>query len=594
MFGQDLLSEIRDRIPISGFIGERIPLKKAGRNFKGLCPFHNEKTPSFMVSDDKQIYHCFGCGEGGDLFTFFMKYEGLTFTEAVKSLAERAGVAIPEKELNQSGPDAESARRKKWALRVNQIASEWFKMRLNGDGIGECARKYLISRGIKSEIYTQLNLGVADKSWDALSTHLKERGVPLKLAAELGLVRERGSSDGYYDFFRGRLIFPISSPRGELIAFGGRTLENGDEAKYLNSPDSMIFHKSMSVYGLNWAAEHIRRSDQVLIVEGYMDVVGLVQCGIRNVVAPLGTALTSGHIRLASRLSRNMVLIFDGDEAGMRAALRSLPMFVEWGSVPRVVLLPQGEDPDSFVRKEGPEAFEKLVSRADSLFEFYMDQTIAKAGRDSAGKVKALSTVVPLLRQMKDLSELNIYRQRVAEKLDVPESVVRETISVGSTTAVAKKLGTNKSLGIVVPSAEKTLIDMIVQRPDLAPKVMKDMEPADFGDGFIGTIAELFKKHVQRDGKVNITGLLDELADPEMERELRSIAMDAEKISDEEAQQVLEDCIRTIRARPQRERMRELNDKIKLAEREGNDTQLFDLLRRKKKLTQEIYDNGQN
>lgn len=343
MFNQEILGDIRDRIPIVSFIGERIPLKKAGRNYKGLCPFHQEKTPSFMASDEKQIFHCFGCGEGGDIFKFLMKFEGLSFAEAVRQLADRAGVMLP-KDAFAKDPDEEMARKKKWCLRVNQVAAEYFFNALKGPS-GGVARNYLKSRGILDETWTQLFLGYAEKGWDGLIRHLEEKKVPLELAEELGLLKRKSDSKGYYDFFRDRLMFPIISQRGEVIGFSGRALDANDKeaAKYLNSPDSLIYHKSNCVYGLNAAADAIRKTDQVILVEGNIDLVSLHQAGFKNVVAPLGTALTSGHIRLLSRYSKNVVVIFDGDEAGSKASTRALPLFIEAGLTPRAVAMPDGE-----------------------------------------------------------------------------------------------------------------------------------------------------------------------------------------------------------------------------------------------------------
>ncbi len=572
---------------MSSLVGERIPLKKSGRNLKGLCPFHNEKTPSFMVSDEKQIFHCFGCGVGGDAFSFVMKYEGLAFAEAVKALADRCGVTIPEEELRGTPQDADQVRQKKLMLRVNALAAEWFARRLTDEGIGEQIRKYLISRGIKSEIWTQLNLGAADKRWDALCGHLTDRGVPLALAAELGLIRRRPSGDGYYDFFRGRLIFPIFSPRGEIVAFGGRVLEGDDEAKYLNSPDSMIFHKSMSVYGLNWAAEHIRRNDQVMIVEGYMDVIGLMQSGIRNVVAPLGTALTSGHIRLLARTTKNMVLIFDGDEAGGRAAMRVFPLFLELGYMPRVAVLPRGEDPDSLVRKEGAEALRDVVDRSQSLFEYFVNETVTSTGRDAAGVVKALATLVPLLKAVRDPVAQAVYRDCVAKMLDVPGTLIREAVGGGERAVRALFKDATRSHPIALPSAERLLIELMVQMPDLAPRALKALRPEDLADEFSRTIMALFQKNYELTERVNIGDVLDGLADPEVEQEMRSIAMSSEKVSRDEADQVLSDCIRSIKQRPQRESMRELSELIRIAESRGDEEQLLDLLRRKKELAVE-------
>jgi DNA primase len=573
---------------MSSFVGERIPLKKAGRNFKGLCPFHNEKTPSFMVSDEKQIFHCFGCGEGGDIFTFVMKYEGLSFAEAVKNLAERCGVEIPKEEMRNAGPDAEAAHRKKLYFRVNELASQWYASNLTNGETGAEARNYLISRGIKSEIWTQLNLGCAEKRWDGLYGYLKSRGVPPKLAEELGLIRKRRSGDGYYDFFRGRLMFPIHSPRGEVIAFSGRVLDDADDVKYMNSPDSTIFHKSMSVYGLNRAAQHIRRDDQVLIVEGQMDVIGLAQAGIGNAVAPLGTALTSGHMRMLGRMTRNMVLLFDGDEAGTRAALRTLPLFIEIGIMPRIVALPAGEDPDSLVHKEGAEAMRERVKKASSLFDFALDDIVSKAGRDAKGKVEAMSRLKPLLKQMKDPVEQGVYSQRVADKLGLAEALVGEAVRGPRANAAGKERRRALGRSLIVPSVERMLMEIVVQQPELAPRALKELAADDLEDGFGQTLFALLDRHYRETGRVNISDVLDELADPEVEQELRSMALSTDKFSMDEAEQVLSDCIGVIKARPIKEHMLELNELIRRAEAEGDETQLFDLLRRKKEMTAQL------
>lgn len=567
---------------MSSFVGEHVQLKKAGRNHKGCCPFHNEKTPSFMVNDEKQIYHCFGCTEGGDIFSFVMKFEGLTFVETVKMLADRAGVTIPDAELNQSKDDAELLKKKKWCLRLNQIALEWFTNRLETGSIADKARNYLKSRGINSEFSAQLNLGAAENEWETLCTHLKQSGAPLELAAELGLLKKRPKGDGYYDFFRGRLMFPIISPRGEVIAFSGRVLDSEDDAKYLNSPDSVIFHKSMSVYGLNWALEHIRREDQALIVEGQMDLLGLKTVGINNVVAPLGTALTSGHVRLISRTTRNIVLVFDGDEAGMRAALRSLPIFIELGIMPRAATLPKDEDPDSFVRAHGADEFKHIVAHAQPLFDLFIDRTASETGSDNVGKVAAMQRIAPLLKQMSDPVEQSVYCRRLADRLGIEEAAVVKAVgnkNVNLPRLAARSTSTDRR--VIVPTAERTLVELMMQMPELMPRVLKEVAVDDMSDEFAVAMTKLIGEHYERTGNTNVSELLSELGDPEVEQELRTMAFTSNKFTPEEAEQVLADCIKAIRERPQKESQRELNELIRQAEEKGDEKQLYDLLRRK-------------
>lgn len=567
---------------MSSFVGERVQLKKAGRNFKGLCPFHNEKTPSFMVNDEKQIFHCFGCAQGGDIFKFIMNFEGLSFVEAVKMLADRAGVTIPDDALRDSPADAQLLKKKKWAFRLNEIALEWFQSRLAHGTIGEKARNYLKLREINSEFSAQLNLGAAENEWDTLSLHLKQRGAPLDLAVELGLIKKRPKGDGYYDFFRGRLMFPIYSPRGEVVAFSGRVLDSEEDAKYLNSPDSVIFHKSMSVYGLNWALEHMRKEDQVLVVEGQMDVLGLKTGGINNVVAPLGTALTSGHVRLISRTTRNIVLVFDGDEAGIRAVLRSLPIFIELGIMPRAAMLPDGEDPDSFVRARGADEFRHIVAHAQPLFDHFIDRTVADTGSDNVGKVAAMQRIAPLLKQMSDPVEQSVYCRRLADRVGIEEATVRAAL--GGTQQNMPRIMARAALNnrrVIVPTAERTLVELMMQVPESIPRVLKEIAADDVGDEFAQAMIRLIGQHYEKTGNTNVSEMLGEIDDPEVEQELREMALASAKIVPEEAEQVLADCIQAIRERSQKQSQRELNELIKQAEKKGDEKQLYALLRRK-------------
>jgi len=414
MYPQTILDEIKDKVSIAALISERVPLKKAGRNFKGNCPFHSEKTPSFMVSDEKQIYHCFGCGEGGNVFNFFMKFDNISFPEAVEMLAERSSVTLPKPEKSAAVSQKEDAltRKRKWAYRLNQIVTEYFHNNLKDPKVGADAANYLKSREIIPEKIAQHFLGYAEDRWDGLVSHLKEKQVPLDLATELGLIKKRNSGDGYYDFFRHRIVCPVITPgyakgnqpgAGRVVAFSGRTFGKPktsegreDPAKYLNSPDSVVYHKSYTVFGLNVAIEAIRKTDLIVIVEGNLDVLRLHQEGILNVVAPLGTAVTSGHVSLLKRYTKNFVVIFDGDEAGKKAAFRSLPVFLEAGLIPKAVMMPEGEDPDSFVLKNGAEKFGKLIENAQVLFECVIDDTVERLGKGTDGKVKVVEELKPL------------------------------------------------------------------------------------------------------------------------------------------------------------------------------------------------------
>ncbi len=596
MFEKSLLNEIRERVSLVALIGERVPLKRAGRNYVGLCPFHREKTPSFSVNDEKGIYHCFGCGEGGDAFQFLLKFEGGTFADAVRTLAARAGVTLPERQTDprQRAAEDEADRRRRWLLRVNEIAREHFRANLAAPQ-GARARAYLEERGLKAEIWTQHFIGYADNGWDALVKHLQSRQVPLELAAELGLIKRRDGG-GQYDFFRHRVIFPILSPRGEVLGFGGRALAGGVDgergAKYLNSPDSPVYHKSSCVYGLDRSAAAIRAADQVVLVEGYMDFIALHQAGIEQVAAPLGTALTAGHISVLARATRNMVLIFDGDEAGARASLRALAVFLESGIMPRVVTLPAGEDPDTLVRREGADAFRGRIGRAKPLFEHFVDAVVAETGLDSAGKVAALQQVVPLLRKAADPVEQAVLRQHVARRLDVDEASVARAVGGQAAASAARPQASPgpRASAVGTPQAtarlsgERLLIRTMLSFPETIPGVFTALGPGHFQDEWCRTVAALMLKDFGEACDRSIGAMIDRIDDHELASQLRALAMEPGAVGEPEAGAIVKDCVELILARPDEERLEAINEEIRRAEGAGDDPHLMQLLKEKSEL----------
>lgn len=540
-------------------------MKKAGRNFKGCCPFHSEKTASFMVSDEKRIYHCFGCGEGGNVFNFFMKFDGLSFREAVEMLAERAGVRLPKLASFDKKKEDELTTRKKWAYRLNHVVTEYWANNLKDPKNGEAARNYLKSRDINLEKNTQLFLGYADDTWDGLVRQLKVKNVPLDLAVELGLLKKRDDG-GYYDFFRHRIVFPVMLPspkEPKIVAFSGRTFgepktSEGREApaKYLNSPDSLIYHKSYTVYGLDQAFDTIRRADLAVLVEGNLDVVRLHQEGLTNTVAPLGTALTSGHIRLISRYTKNFVVIFDGDEAGRRAAIRSLPVFLEEGLVPRVVALATDEDPDSFVRKNGAEKLKKLIDSSKTLFEWMIDETVARFGVSADGKVKAVEELKPFFLMVKSPVEASIYKKRLASKLMLDESVIVATFA-GKRNVTYRK---EAPKGFKANTAEKMLLELMLTYPETVSSVLKEISAEQFGDGSYQTIAALIVNDVKNNGLLDVARLADGVADEGLKSEILALAM-AENKYDEPAVAV-KDCLAGLKRLAAKRRIEELSGEI--------------------------------
>lgn len=581
MYSQSILDEIRERLSVVSLIGERLPLKKAGRNYKGLCPFHSEKTPSFMVSEEKKIYHCFGCGEGGNIFNFFMKLDGLSFRDAVTMLANRAGIKLPQQTVTKEEED-EASRKKRWALRLNKLAAQYFHDNLLDEVKGAVARNYLKSRGINNEIITQHFLGYAENSWDALTSFLVSKKVPLDLAQELGLIKKK--DERHYDFFRHRVMYPVITrhmAETQVLGFSARTLEkSGDEAKYINSPDSILYHKSHALYGLDPAS--VRREDQAIIVEGNMDLLSLHQFGFTNAVAPLGTALTSGHIRLLKRSTDNFVVIFDGDDAGRRAAKRSLPLFLETDLVPKVVVLPDGEDPDSFVKKVGAEGFKNMIDKAVTLFEWVIDETATECKRDTAGKVRAVSELRPLFAQLGSPIEASIYRQRLADRLGVREDAVAVSLrSDGRAKGESPVMAT-----AVRKPAERTIVELTLLHPEIMPELVKNVDVSAFRDGAYQTMMKILMDEYSKTGSAATISRL-EIADPEVKAELLSLAFAEDKFPD--PIQVLTDCLSRLRRESLEERLQQLNQSIKTAEEADDEGALRSYMLEKTKITRELH-----
>lgn len=377
---QRFIDDLLGRVDVVEVVGERVQLKKAGRNFSGLCPFHQEKTPSFTVSADKQFYHCFGCGAHGNALRFLMEYDKLPFPEAVEQLAGRLGLDVPREGTDDPRAQQREKKRKE-GVNLLEVAASFYRERLKMQE-GWAAQRYLQGRGLSPDVMTTYGIGYAPGGWEALKQHLSAKGIGESVQIEYGLLIHREDTGRTYDRFRDRVMFPIRDLRGRTIAFGGRVM--GDEQpKYLNSPETPVFHKGRELYGLYEARQATSKLEQLVMVEGYMDVVALAQYGIHNAVATLGTATTEDHLTRLFRLVSRVVFCFDGDRAGRQAASRALetalPQMID-GREARFLFLPEGDDPDSLVRREGREAFEDRVTCAMPLSEFLFEQ--AAQGRD--------------------------------------------------------------------------------------------------------------------------------------------------------------------------------------------------------------------
>lgn len=516
-------------------IGKYIHLKKAGQNYLGLCPFHPEKTPSFTVSPSKQIFHCFGCSKGGDVFSFWMEYHKVSFPEALRDLAERHHVSLPKDPWN-------AAEKEKWAERdtlfkVNERACAFFQENLLRSAKSKNARTYLAGRGITKEIVSRFKLGFAPDDWDGLSRSLKGR--ELEAAAKMGLVIPR-KNGGHYDRFRSRIMYPISDVRGRILGFGGRVLDD-TMPKYMNTPESILFRKGQVLYGLHDSNDAIRRSGRAIIVEGYMDLLALKRHGFDEAVATLGTALTRDHVRLLRGYAKEVVVVFDSDAAGRAAASKAFLIFLDEEFPAKAVLLPENEDPDSFVNKRGLPAFVDLLSRASPIFDFFLDLQTAQSGGSIEGRLATLKQTIPLLCEMKNGAQRSLYVKRVAEKLDLYEASVleemRRWISSGSRPEEKNREGTVSKKPIHKDDA--IFLNILVHHPQARAGMLNEDFRILLSDEPVKKIFDRMVEDHRNGLSVNPDELVDKLEDEQSRQVLRETIMGPSMCIEEEVVRAL-------------------------------------------------------
>jgi DNA primase len=418
MIPQKLVDEIRDRTDIVQVIGSLLDLRKSGRNFKTLCPFHSEKTPSFMVSPDKQIYHCFGCGKGGNVFHFLMEYEGVGFVEAVSRLGRDLGIDVDR----YSSPGSERGKLDPYYRAMEFTAGFYQRMLFNGAG-SEAARRYLERRGFSLDLVREFGLGYAPSAWDGLYRAALEEGISKEVLLELSVVlRSRGGS-GYRDYFRNRIIFPIRSLSNRVVGLAGRVLDN-TEPKYLNTAESPIYSKGRILYGLNQSKDYIRKQSSAIIVEGYIDYLMLWMKKVRNISAVCGTSLTEDQTRLLARYTKRVYIINDGDRAGIRAAVRAADQLVIEGLECRIVVLPEGEDPDSYVRQKGADGLIELMQSAPHYFDFLRSQA-GKGARKAFKRDQIIKHLLDTVSRIGDGVRKELYLQEISELFSIPVDSLR-------------------------------------------------------------------------------------------------------------------------------------------------------------------------
>lgn len=557
---EKLLEEIKTRIDIVDFISEYVQLRKSGQNFKALCPFHSEKTPSFMVNPSKQIFHCFGCGVGGDVVSFLMKHENIPFNEALHNIAKKAGIDLREFKF-----DKEHTEKRDRIFQINREAMNYFIKNLKGS---EKAKTYLRKRGIEEDSLKGFSIGYATAERDGLIKHVKKMGYSDSVIKEAGLAvsYEKGSRD----IFRERIIFPIFNNQGDTVAFGGRVLDDS-LPKYLNSPETGVFKKGETLFGLNLAKEEIRRKGYSLIVEGYLDTIVCHQYGFKNTVAPLGTALTSKQLQRLKPLTGRIVLVFDNDNAGVAAAKRSLTILFENNFRAKVLLLPEGEDPDSFLRKEGSQPFKKMLSNAMSVIEFLV----------VTSKSDKIDTVREALEMISNINDLIIADELLVELSD--RTRINETALRGELKKIKKKTRTSIS-GIVKQDKkienkeEYLLLSAMISFPEKADYVLSRL---DVDELKVESVRSLFKKIKALGDKLN-TGSIFDKADDEEKSMVTELSLKP-GFDLEHVDRNIDDCLQTIA-------QKRFDEKRKQAEESGDITLLNVLLKEKRKLLKGQYE----
>jgi DNA primase len=537
--GHSAKEEVKRAVDIVELIGQSVQLKRTGQNFLGLCPFHQEKDPSFTVSPSRQMFHCYGCRKGGDIFAFWMEYHKVSFPEALRDLAERYHVPLPKGSL--AAEDREKWGERASLLKVNEIACEHYHRLLRESAKGKPGRAYLERRGITQEVLSSFKLGYAPEEWDSLCRVIKK--ADLEQAQQAGLVIPK-KNGGFYDRFRARVMFPIFDLRGRILGFGGRVL--GDSSpKYLNTPESPLFHKGRVLYGLHASYEAIRRSGRAVIVEGYMDLLALRRQGFQEVVATLGTAMTREHVRLLKGYAREAVVVFDSDLAGKTAASKSLSCFLDEGLQAKALLLPEGEDPDSFVSRNGIAPFQNLLAQAGPIFDFFVDLRFSNAGGSIEGKVAAMKEIIPLLTELRDAPQRSFYVRRLAEKLGVRESAVIEEMQqwISSRSWQGRESLLKERLSAPKAGSRNDLmiLNLLVHHPKVSDSLMTEEFRTLLSDPDVREVFEVMMETYRSEKKITPGEILERLRGDSARQVLRETLMGPSICREDEVDQAVQE-----------------------------------------------------
>jgi len=590
------VQQIKDTAQIVDIVGECVVLKRVGANLKGLCPFHAEKTPSFMVNPERQTFHCFGCGEGGDVFSFMMKYHHLTFPEAMKELAQRYHIILPESKLAIG--DQDRAKKRQMLFAINEKAAKVYHDFLLKAQAASRARTYLEERGVSARAINEFRLGYAPDSWNFLFEEFSRSGIASAAAEEAGLLvrKEKG---GYYDRFRKRILFPICDLRGKIAGFGGRILGEG-EPKYLNSPETPVYNKSRILFGLYHHKENIRLKKRAVIVEGNFDLLSLNIHDVKYAIAPLGTALTPAQVRLIKGYTDEVILLFDGDKAGLKAAMRAVPIFLTEQVQARVATLPPGHDPDSFVREYGREGLEKYLDQSMPLPEFVFDRLVEKYGLTLEGKGRILKELQPLVESMgTNPIQRSVLVSQFGERLDLDPRQVLE----GFQEAGRLGRGTEQRVdfhdkptgkqALVLPQKQKQLLEFLI----IYPEFLQQFIDGGIEECIVASSAKIILDHLK---EIHSSGsralkpetLLDILPEGPERTFVSSLLISPRVYEDDESEALLQKMAEEQLAWLKKVRfekdLKRLNRKIKDAEEAGDAELLLELSTQKIALNKTI------
>jgi len=564
MIPGSIIDEIREKADIVSIVSEYVKLKKRGKNYLGLCPFHSEKTPSFTVSPEKKLFHCFGCKEGGNIFAFIMKVESLSFSEAARFLGDKLGISVPV-----SGGSGKAGR---WdGLRdIVKMASAFYQSSLAASQEGSEARNYLKEREIKEGAAKDFKLGLSPDGWDSLTKHLIQKGVKPELIVESGLAIAK-ESGGLYDRFRGRLMFPICDVRGREIGFGARILGAG-EPKYINSPETPVYSKSRTLYGMDLSKDSIRKANSAVIVEGNMDVITCHQSGFRNVVASMGTALTEDQVKLLQRFCSNVILAYDSDAAGGKATERGVELLKKAGFGVRVAEMSSGKDPDEIIRRLGPDQFRRALEASVPWLQYRISSVLRKSNlNEIESRAKAVREVASLISREPDRLVRAEYIKYVSSELgtspeEIASEVKREKYYSGKRTASSGRRITERPQHKTL-KAEQAILQLAMENAEALGVLKENLHWGEFTEGITRTIAELLLNVDVEKEKDILHFLHDNLPTEEAKKKLSEIMMAEHPPLDEK--RAIKDYITTIKAHNLRAKISELRGSLKESERQN-------------------------